>query len=102
MNSFRKLVVVLALVTVAILTSSGAAFTAIGTTYYEGAAAAGVCACCPAGPPGSVFVGCYNTVNMPPNAVTCVYEDANGNVFAWVSCINKAPAVADTDAGSDF
>lgn len=96
MNSFRKLVVVLALVTVAILASSGAAFTA-GTMYYEGAAAAGVCDCCPAGPPGSVYVGCYNTVNMPPNAVTCVYEDANGNVFAWVSCINKAAAAADTD-----
>lgn len=96
MNSFRKLVVVLALVTVAILASSGAAFTA-GTVYYQGAAAAGVCACCPAGPPGSTFVGCYNTINMPPNAVTCMYMDADGNVFSYVSCINKAFAVADTD-----
>ena len=91
MNPFRKLLVVLALVTVATLASSGAAFT-VSTGMVYASAPAGVCACCPASAPGGTFVGCYNTINMPPNAVTCVYEDANGNVFAYVSCINKAAA----------
>jgi hypothetical protein len=88
MNPFRKLVVVLALVTVATLASSGAAFTATGTVSYQADTAAGVCDCCPPGPPGTTFLGCYNTVNMPPDAVTCVYEDTDGNAFAYVSCFN--------------
>lgn len=92
MNPFRKLVVVLALVTLATLASTSAAFTAPGVVLYQGAAAAGVCACCPATCGGGTFIGCYNTINMPPNAVTCVYADADGNASACLSCINK-PAV---------
>ena len=100
MNPFRKLVVVLALVTLATLASTSTAFTSTALVLYEGAAARGVCDCCPATCGGGRFYGCYNTVNMPPDAVTCVYTDAAGNLFSCVSCINRAP-VADTDVATD-
>ncbi len=55
--------------------------------------AAGLCSCCPATCGGGTYYGCYNTVDMPPNAVTCVYKDAAGKLFECVSCLN---ASADT------
>jgi len=52
------------------------------------------CGCCPKTCLGGTFIGCYHTIYMPPNAVTCVYRDANGNAFDCVSCLlaSKDPA----------
>ncbi|MFL6235807.1 MAG: hypothetical protein ACJ76N_21940 [Thermoanaerobaculia bacterium] len=52
------------------------------------------CGCCPKTCLGGTFIGCYHTIYMPPNAVTCVYRDAAGNAFDCVSCLLAA---SDTD-----
>lgn len=101
MNPFRKLAVVLVLVALATLASSSTAITATGATFYSAAAGGGVCGCCPATCQGGTFIGCYNTIFMPPNAVTCVYVGADGKAFDCVSCINKAVADTDIGTGSD-
>jgi hypothetical protein len=54
-----------------------------------------VCGCCPRTCGGGTLIGCYNTIDMPPNAVTCVYRDAAGNAFECVSCLHKANEIAD-------
>ena len=101
MNPFKKLAVVLALVALATLASGSTAMTATGATFYSAAAGAagGVCGCCPRTCQGGTFIGCYNTIFMPPNAVTCVYMAADGTAFDCVSCINKAVADPGNDTG---
>jgi hypothetical protein len=58
------------------------------------------CGCCPATCGGGTFIGCYHTIAMPPNAVTCVYVDANGKAFDCVSCLlaAKDPEIAALNA----
>lgn len=86
MNPFRKLAVVLALATLTILAANNAAFTAPGSETPTRLN----CSCCPATcGVGTTFVSCYRTDNMPPNAVTCVYRNANGVTWACVSCYNQ-------------
>jgi hypothetical protein len=55
------------------------------------------CGCCPKTCLGGTFIGCYHHISMPPNAVTCVYQGADGQPFDCVSCLlaDKNPA---TDA----
>ncbi|HEY0556168.1 MAG TPA: hypothetical protein VGG20_18085 [Thermoanaerobaculia bacterium] len=48
-----------------------------------------VCGCCPVTCGGGTFVGCYNVLGMPPNAVTCVYSNSGGGP-GCVSCLLTA------------
>jgi len=86
--TFLCLVVSLALI-VPLLGASKAAGAAVEKAPYGALMAGGVCACCPQTCGGGTFIGCYNTINMPPNAVTCVYSNSGGGP-GCVSCLNAA------------
>ena len=88
--AFMCLVVSLALI-VPLLGASKAAGAAVEKAPYGALMAGGVCACCPQTCGGGTFIGCYNTINMPPNAVTCVYSNSGGGP-GCVSCLNAAAA----------
>jgi hypothetical protein len=57
-----------------------------------------VCSCCPATCGGGTLIGCYHTIDMPPNAVTCVYTKAGTKAFACVSCLLASTDIDATTA----
>ena len=57
-----------------------------------------VCSCCPATCGGGTLIGCYHTIDMPPNAVTCVYTKPGTRAFACVSCLLASTDIDDTAA----
>jgi hypothetical protein len=84
--TFMCLLVSLVLI-VPLLGASKAAGAAVEKAPYGALKAGGVCACCPQTCGGGTFIGCYNTIDMPPNAVTCVYSNSGGGP-GCVSCLN--------------
>lgn len=54
---------------------------------FQALATASICDCCPRTCGGNQLFGCYNTINMPPDAVTCTYMTSGGQEVSCVSCM---------------
>lgn len=85
-----SLLLILAVVAATPVAHAAAAYTPSGSD--TGLMAVDACGCCPKTCGGGTFIGCYHSISMPPNAVTCSYQDAKGNFFDCVSCLLADPA----------
>lgn len=79
-----SLLLILAVVAATPVAHAAAAYTPSGSD--TGLMAVDACGCCPKTCGGGTFIGCYHSISMPPNAVTCSYQDAKGKFFDCVSC----------------
>jgi hypothetical protein len=87
MKSLVKLVACAALVALIAPAIAAAAPTPMGFLRFKALATASICDCCPKTCNGNQLYGCYNTINMPPDAVTCTYKTADGKEVSCVSCM---------------
>lgn len=94
MKPIWKLVAVSAL---AVCFAFGFGGSAMADSYMEfrAASAAGHCSCCPSSCGGGTYFGCWNSVDHPSNAVTCIYQGSQGH-FNCLSCmVSATPAQAE-------
>jgi len=80
-----SLLLLLALCATTAVAQAEATYTPSGSD--TGFLAVDACGCCPKTCLGLTFIGCYPHIGMPPNAVTCSYQDATGKFFDCVSCL---------------
>jgi hypothetical protein len=88
MRNVSKCAAVAVFLIMAVLSPGQAASAATAIVPSGELLAIDVCGCCPATCGGGTLIGCYHTINMPPNAVTCVYS---GKAGACVSCLLADP-----------
>jgi hypothetical protein len=88
MRNVSKCIVPAVFLIMAVLSPGQAALAATATVPSGGLLAIDVCGCCPPTCGGGTLIGCFNTIDMPPNAVTCVYS---GKVGACVNCLLADP-----------
>ncbi|HEX4965753.1 MAG TPA: hypothetical protein VF173_33395 [Thermoanaerobaculia bacterium] len=86
MRNLSKCLVTSVFLALALLAAGHSASAAMAPTPPGELLAVDACGCCPATCLGGTFIGCYHTIAMPPNAVTCVYIK-DGKAFDCVSCL---------------
>lgn len=95
MKSLAKFLACAALLALALPAVADAAPIPSAETFlrFKALAAASICDCCPRTCGGNPLAGCFNNINMPPDAVTCTYKAPDGREVMCVSCmITSAPA----------